>query len=242
MRCPVGLLQATGRVANGVRILGSKGVEHLISQGEEEVRKRIHMLDEYNKALVEHVKAQMPSSSPLTMATMAQEVVRRPTPIQMEVDKFDGKEGDSLMLWFRQVDLALTIADISYELYRVGFSTVKLDGLAKLWAFTCDPLPEAVTVTVFMEGLRVGVARMEVFRVNTSSFEEAVGVAWNAETNFDIELTTLCSVKRVGCLFFSTLSLGKRGRLARCGCLLWKRRHRMGSISLAGERDDLGLP
>ncbi|CAH0482008.1 unnamed protein product [Peronospora belbahrii] len=34
-----------------------------------------------------------------------------------------------------------------------------------------------------MEGLLVGVARTEVFRVNPSSFEETVVVAWNAEAN-----------------------------------------------------------
>ncbi|CAH0474308.1 unnamed protein product [Peronospora belbahrii] len=118
-------------------ILGPKGVEYLIAQGEEEVNKRIHILEEYNNALVEHVKAQMPSSAPSPMATMAQEVVRRPKPIQMEVDKFDGKEGDNLMLWFRQVESAMFIADITYEPYRVGFATGKLGGLAKQWAFTC---------------------------------------------------------------------------------------------------------
>ncbi|KAG3066804.1 hypothetical protein PI124_g16260 [Phytophthora idaei] len=47
-----------------------------------------------------------------------------------------------------------------------------------------DPLPEAVTLTVFMEGLRTNAARTEVFRVHPSSFEKAVSVAWNAEHNF----------------------------------------------------------
>ncbi|KAG3063777.1 hypothetical protein PI124_g16790 [Phytophthora idaei] len=47
-----------------------------------------------------------------------------------------------------------------------------------------DPLPEAVTLTVFMEGLRTSATRTEVFRVHPSSFEEAVSVALNAEHNF----------------------------------------------------------
>ena len=49
-----------------------------------------------------------------------------------------------------------------------------------------DPMPEAVTVTVFMEGLRVGVPRTEVFQVNPSSFEEAVKVSWNTEINLKV--------------------------------------------------------
>ncbi|CAH0519612.1 unnamed protein product [Peronospora belbahrii] len=52
-------------------------------------------------------------------------------------------------------------------------------------AMVIDPMPKAVTVTVFMEGLRAGVARTKVFQVISSSFEEAVEVAWNAETNFN---------------------------------------------------------
>ena len=47
-----------------------------------------------------------------------------------------------------------------------------------------DPLPEAVHVTIFMEGLRTGVSRTEVFRVHPSTLEEAVRIALNAEHNF----------------------------------------------------------
>ena len=51
-------------------------------------------------------------------------------------------------------------------------------------AMQLDPLPEVVCVTIFMEGLRNGVARTEVFRVHPSTFDEAVKVALNAEFNF----------------------------------------------------------
>ncbi|OWY94076.1 LOW QUALITY PROTEIN: hypothetical protein PHMEG_00036302, partial [Phytophthora megakarya] len=47
-----------------------------------------------------------------------------------------------------------------------------------------DPLLEAVTTTVFMDGLRTGVALTEVFHSRPASFEEAVMVALNAEYNF----------------------------------------------------------
>ena len=51
-------------------------------------------------------------------------------------------------------------------------------------AMQLDPLPEMVLVTIFMEGLRTGVARTEVFRVHPTSFESAVDIALNAEFNF----------------------------------------------------------
>ena len=53
-----------------------------------------------------------------------------------------------------------------------------------LAAMQLEPLAEAVQVTIYMEGLRAGVARMEVFRVHPQTFEEAVDVALNAEFNF----------------------------------------------------------
>ena len=51
-------------------------------------------------------------------------------------------------------------------------------------AMQSDRIPETVYVTVFMEGLRTGLARTEVFRVHLSTFEEAVSIAHNAEHNF----------------------------------------------------------
>ncbi|KAG3068612.1 hypothetical protein PI124_g22466 [Phytophthora idaei] len=47
-----------------------------------------------------------------------------------------------------------------------------------------DPLPEAVTLTVFMERLHTIAARTEVFRMHPTSFEEAVSLTLNAEHNF----------------------------------------------------------
>ena len=44
-------------------------------------------------------------------------------------------------------------------------------------AMQLDPLPEEVRVTIFMEGLRTGVARTEGFRAHPSTFEEAVDIA-----------------------------------------------------------------
>ena len=47
-----------------------------------------------------------------------------------------------------------------------------------------DPLPEEFRVNIFVEGLRTGVARTEVFRVHPSTFEEVVDIALNSEFNF----------------------------------------------------------
>ena len=51
-------------------------------------------------------------------------------------------------------------------------------------AMQLDSLRESVLVTIFVEGLHTGVARTEAFRVDPSTFEEAVAIALNAEHNF----------------------------------------------------------
>ena len=40
-----------------------------------------------------------------------------------------------------------------------------------------EPLPEAIQVTIFMDDLRTGVARTEIFRVHPLTFEKTVAIA-----------------------------------------------------------------
>ena len=46
-----------------------------------------------------------------------------------------------------------------------------------------NPLPEAVLVTISVQGQCAGVARTEVFRVHPTTFEVAVDVLLKAEFN-----------------------------------------------------------
>ena len=52
-------------------------------------------------------------------------------------------------------------------------------------AMQIDPIQKMVLVTIFMEGLRSGVARTELFRVHPTSFEADVYIALITEFNFN---------------------------------------------------------
>ncbi|POM81731.1 Gag protein [Phytophthora palmivora] len=57
-------------------------------------------------------------------------------PLRLKVNPYEGKEGENLHFWVREVELVMDAALISAERHRVAFALSNLGGRTKIWAYT----------------------------------------------------------------------------------------------------------
>uniref|UniRef100_M4BB15 Retrotransposon gag domain-containing protein n=1 Tax=Hyaloperonospora arabidopsidis (strain Emoy2) TaxID=559515 RepID=M4BB15_HYAAE len=62
----------------------------------------------------------------------------RPRPLRVEVKNYSGKEGENLILWLREIEMAMISGLIKLDHQQVSLVISKLDGRAIEWALTCS--------------------------------------------------------------------------------------------------------
>ncbi|GMF40065.1 unnamed protein product [Phytophthora fragariaefolia] len=124
-------------------------------------------------------------------------------PVKMSIPTFDVKDSDSLVFWVREIEITLSagqiydaraqelrstflLVNVAYR-HRSNFLRCK-QGKRSLQDYVMElhnleaamagaPLSEDVKVTVFMDGVRTGPVRTELFRRQPKTFNEAVHIA-----------------------------------------------------------------
>ncbi|POM67015.1 Gag protein [Phytophthora palmivora] len=111
-----------------VGIFGGDALRSLAAATPAEQVERIEAFDTYERGLIAHVQGLQTPAAEMKIA--------QPKPLKLKVNPYEGKEGENLHFWVREVELAMDAALISAERLRVAFALSNLGGRAKTWAYT----------------------------------------------------------------------------------------------------------
>ncbi|TKV25102.1 hypothetical protein FCN23_09610, partial [Campylobacter jejuni] len=112
-------------------IFGMEALQSLVVSTPAEQLERVNAFDAYEQGLIAHVRENL-------QAPAAEANPPHPKPIRLKVKPYEGKEGENLHFWVREVELAMDAALISTEQLRVAFALSN---------------NEHIKMTVFMDGL-----------------------------------------------------------------------------------------
>ena len=91
----------------------------------------------YEASLLGQVQDQMASAMPTRYVSISDEE-DRPSPLRVEGKNYSGTEGENLILWIREIEMAMRSCLIKLDHQQVSLDISKLDGRAREWALTCS--------------------------------------------------------------------------------------------------------
>uniref|UniRef100_H3GQK7 Uncharacterized protein n=1 Tax=Phytophthora ramorum TaxID=164328 RepID=H3GQK7_PHYRM len=94
---------------------------------------RVNAFDTYERELIAHVQGNL-------QASVAEPKPVQPKRLRLAVPAFEGKEGENLHFWIREVEIAMRAGLISDQGLRVAFALSNLSGRAKNWAYTLETM------------------------------------------------------------------------------------------------------
>ena len=98
---------------------------------------RVEGFLQYEASLLGQVQDQMALAMPTRYVSVPDEEAR-PRPLKVEVKYYSDKEGENLILWIREIEMAMRSGQIKLDHQQVSPAITKLDGRAREWALTCS--------------------------------------------------------------------------------------------------------
>lgn len=122
-------------------IIGPDGIADLLAQDAETQISRVDRFVAYERTLLEHLRGELVQQQQAATAPPPPPVVvtTRPSvkPLHLKVDPFMGDEdGERLLLWVREVEMAMMAALLTDDRLKVAFAVSQLGGRARSWALT----------------------------------------------------------------------------------------------------------
>ena len=90
------------------------------------------MLVQYEASLLGQVQDQMASAMPTRYVSVPDEETR-PRPLRVEGKNYSGKEGENLILWLREIEMAMISGLIKLDHQQVSLAISKIDGRDREW-------------------------------------------------------------------------------------------------------------